>query len=532
MKPISVDISNERSALRSGDRLGELLGALAMLAPPERIIHVGTGAKHFDPLCWLDWPLTEAVVIDAEEQSFDFVERGLGSNTKLCKHAAVVADAVGQVDYFVANNLSENSLVDPALLKMVWPSLAQSHRLKKEALTIDRLVSETKLRSWLIIDCLPAVRILSGATSTLQDATLVCVRALAEAGFRGDPAGADIKGIDSWLAERGFRRLAFISGLNPKIGHAIYGRPAEQPDVLQADAAELEQVRMRSEQLQATLIERDLIVQARESQLDATAGQIAKLNENFVNLVAQRDTLASQLQTAEQSVRACEERSGQLAQQMQSRMTELEQERSRSEQLHLTVVERDVALQAQAVDLEVKAGQITKLNEDLGNTATHRDSLAVQLQTATHNLQASEDRSTQLAQHLQTSTGELEQQRLRNEQLRATLAERDAALHALTEEKQMSAALMAKLNEQILTLTSERDSLAQSIDLKQQNLQSCEQSVLLLRSELEAEITSRERLIAENQELIHRQKLMNEELVKAEGQIGLIKDLLLREQGL
>ena len=36
----------------------------------------------------------------------------------------------------------------------------------------------------------------------------------------------------------------------------------------------------------------------------------------------------------------------------------------------------------------------------------------------------------------------------------------------------------------------------------------------------------------ENQELQHRQQLLQDELVKAEAQIELIKDLLLREPGL
>ena len=50
--------------------------------------------------------------------------------------------------------------------------------------------------------------------------------------------------------------------------------------------------------------------------------------------------------------------------------------------------------------------------------------------------------------------------------------------------------------------------------------------------ELKSVQSTIEALKAENNELNHRQQLMNEELVKAEGQIELIKDLLLREQGL
>ncbi len=42
----------------------------------------------------------------------------------------------------------------------------------------------------------------------------------------------------------------------------------------------------------------------------------------------------------------------------------------------------------------------------------------------------------------------------------------------------------------------------------------------------------RDSLAAENQKILHRQQLMNEELVKAEGQISLIEDLLLIEKAL
>jgi hypothetical protein len=111
-------------------KLSDLLHAFAVLAPPERVIHVVTGSYNSETLCWRDWPLIEAIVIDAEVQGFEHVDAGLNPKIKLFKHCAVPAETFGPVDYFVSNNLSKNGLIDPILLKIVWPSLALSHRTK------------------------------------------------------------------------------------------------------------------------------------------------------------------------------------------------------------------------------------------------------------------------------------------------------------------------------------------------------------------------------------------------------------------
>lgn len=535
MIPISISpsISTIPRGLGSlgASNLSELLHAFAVLAPPERVIHIGPGSRQSESMCWRDWPLTEAILIDAEEHDFEYIETGLNPNTKLHKHSAVLAESVGPADYFVSNNLSENGLVDPTLLRMVWPSLALSHRSKKDALTLDSLALDKTLQSWLLIDCLPAIRILTGATETLKDTTLVCVRALAEPGFRGEPVGTDIKSIDIWLGEQGFKRLAFVTGLNPKIGYAIYGRPAEK-----------------------SLDPQDLpFVKELNQELLAKVAEITKLNEDLNNTAAHRDTLATQLRTSAESLQASEERSRQAAEKLQARSAELDQERARSGQLQETLAERDAALKAKACELEASAAQIAKLNEDLGYTTALRDTLAAQLQTSSESLQASEERSRLAAEQLQGRSAELDQERARTEQLQVTLAERDAALQAkageleanaaqitkLSEDlgntaahRETLAAQLTKLNEQLEHLSAERDSLVERFKSAQQNLQNAEQNLASLKSELETEVFRRERLTAENQELTHRQRLMNEELVKAEGQISLIKDLLLREQGL
>jgi hypothetical protein len=53
------------------------------------------------------------------------------------------------------------------------------------------------------------------------------VRTLAEPGFGGEPVGANIKSINSFLVGQGFKRFAFVTWLNPKIGNAIHGCQVE-----------------------------------------------------------------------------------------------------------------------------------------------------------------------------------------------------------------------------------------------------------------------------------------------------------------
>ena len=99
----------------------------------------------------------------------------------------------------------------------------------------------------------------------------------------------------------------------------------------------------------------------------------------------------------------------------------------------------------------------------------------------------------------------------------------------------MQAALQVELNEaqrQTETQTLAKDKALQELSAAQKSVQTTSAALKGKEAELQAELSRVGALAAENQELAHRQQLMNEELIKAEGQISLIKDLLLREQGI
>ena len=88
---------------------------------------------------------------------------------------------------------------------------------------------------------------------------------------------------------------------------------------------------------------------------------------------------------------------------------------------------------------------------------------------------------------------------------------------------------------QIETLKAEVNSLRQAVDAAYKEHEVANKSIFQLQQQikdLESVRAESNKLKAENDELHQRQLLMNDELVKAEGQISLIKDLLLREQGI
>lgn len=112
----------------------------------------------------------------------------------------------------------------------------------------------------------------------------------------------------------------------------------------------------------------------------------------------------------------------------------------------------------------------------------------------------------------------------RNEQARLA-DERQASVKQLQQEQEAFSNLAAERLAQMEQLTAARNEQARLADVRQSEcntlkirLQEVENSKAMLESQLA--------------ELEHRQQLMNEEMVKAEGQIDLIKDLLLREPGL
>jgi hypothetical protein len=613
MKPLVVSLRTENPLGGSGQSLSVWLNALAVVQRPTRIVHVGIGDGKGESCVWTDWPLTKVLAIDAEPIAVDVLSANPQTHEIIEVQSHVIGETEGRVAYFVASNPSENGLLDPSLLRMVWPSLTLSHQIQRDSSTLDRVAAEMLDAAidasaeplWLILDALPAVSILSGSTKLLDVSSLVCVRALAEAGFRGEPAGADLAAVDRFLEDKGFTRVIYLPGLNPKVGHALYTRKQsiqvkssveseaslQLLQVQQAAEALTVSLQQTLESLQANQAKLDLTLQERDAvratldvtlkERDAAQATSAELGAQLKEQTQAKEQVSQQFEEAKQTTHGLAASLQQSAEGLQATQAKLDttlQERDAARAtLDVTLKERDAA-QATSAELGAQLKEQTQAKEQASQQleeakqSTH--ALTASLQQSSEGLRATQAKLDATLQERDAARATLDVTLKERDAAQATSAElgaqlkeqtlaKDQVLHQLAEAKQSMQSLTASLQQSSENLQAsqakldviirERDTeqakgvalgsqLQEQTKVKDQAVhqlaemrQSCDALTATLKikeTALEAELLQLQRLTAENNELTHRQKLMNEELVKAEGQINLIKDLLLREQGL
>ncbi len=311
MKPLVFGATSTNSLTRSAQSLGLWLNALAVVQQPTRIVHVGIGDGKGESSVWTDWPLTKALAIEVEPITIAVLNTNSQFKALIDVQSQLIAETEGSVAYFVASNPSENGLIDPSLLRMVWPSLTLSHQTQRDATTLDRAAADILNVStdhnaeplWLIIDALPGVRILNGGAKLLEASSLVCVRALAEAGFHGEPAGADVAAVDRLLEEKGFNRVIYLPDLNPKIGHAIYARKKSldviSPAEIEALQAKLDATSQERDAAQANAEALTVKLKTKETALETELGQVQRLRSENQELIHRQQLMNDELMKAE-----------------------------------------------------------------------------------------------------------------------------------------------------------------------------------------------------------------------------------------
>jgi hypothetical protein len=115
----------------------------------------------------------------------------------------------------------------------------------------------------------------------------------------------------------------------------------------------------------------------------------------------------------------------------------------------------------------------------------------------------------------------------RDEQMQRVV-ERDAKVHALSQAKASSDKDVTELTAQLEQIARARDEQAKLAAERATQLSKIEAE----KASLQDKLTAVAQLESSHAELQVRQRLMDEEMIRAEGQIELIKDILLREAGL
>jgi hypothetical protein len=350
--------------------------------------------------------------------------------------------------------------------------------------------------------------------------------------------------------ERHFNRNAELE----REKSALAGQLAEQKKQLLAsnkEVEELTQIRNGLEQEKLTLTSRVQEQQEENSLLLEQLHQVLEELERHFNRNAELEREKSALAGRhEEQLKLVQERQAQLEQLAQAKAA-VESERGREiEALKQTQVQRDqeIALLVQARDEQVQlAAERQAAKEALVREKAELAQAKAQLKLEKSALVGREEEAAKLAQERQAQIEQLaqakaavESERGREiEALKRAQAQRDQEIALLLQARDQQVQLAAERQAANEALIREKAELAQAkaqLEQEKSALAGRHEEQLKLAAdrlkqinELQQQIQSRQ---AGEAELASRQQLMHDEMVRAEAQLDLIKEMLLREPGL
>ena len=461
-----------------------ILDLLKNLTPPDTLIHVGAGGGVGGLHAWRQWDVPDALVIDPDPQRleawFPAVSEG---RPQWRSEAALLADEEEtQRPFYRSTYPSEDGLVPTDRLKSIWPGLHERGRELRSTRRLDVVLNTPEYQAfqtagshWVIVDCLPALPVLRGAGDHLARWSVLCVRVILDPETLSEP-GAGLKEIRSELGESGFRLLTVVESNHPAVGTAVFVKDwrvclapllEERTQALAQTRRERDAARQSQAAREARIGELDqALAQARQA-LEQARGQVAEASQRLEGITAERD----------QAIQAREE-AGAAVGQLESRLGALAQEKAA---LQKRIQELEAAAQAQA--------------QALAQTRQERDA-------ARQSQAAREARIGELDQALAQARQALEQ-------ARGQAAEANQRLEGMTAERDQANAQRNRLQAQVESLQKEKAVMKDRLD------------------ELAAKQAEADKALVETDQ---RQRLIDEEIIKAEAQIDLIKDILLREK--
>jgi DNA-binding response OmpR family regulator len=282
----------------------------------------------------------------------------------------------------------------------------------------------------------------------------------------------------------------------------------------------------------------------RLKELEVAQASLAELKNQHAGVTAQVQTLTESLAAESNRRTSAEQQAAELETRRAELEKELEQRSQAQEQLRKELAEQQTRLDAQVETHQGEVGNLsTKLKEldaaqnALAELKTQHSSVTAQVQSLTESLATESDRRTSAEQQTAELQArrvelekELEQRALAQEKLRKELAEQQVQLNAQVEthqgevgnlstrlkELEVAQAALAELKTQHSSVTSQVQSLTESLATESGRRSNAEQQTVELqarRTELEKELAQRsqaqEKLRAE---LVAHEQLLGEQL--------------------
>jgi|GEM_PF-1501728 len=571
-----------------------LRGLLDPAVNPQGTLHGATilvvgGGAGADLPHWRALRGARLVVWEPQPNFADALRRNLNTHEGESVVIAAVAPVAGEITLRVLNNPRESGIQPPTRLLDYQPRLSWVCDLTVPAQTLTQAVEPLQLAHdmphLLVLDAPgQAGAILQSGTAALQNFTWLALRVGSQALYEEDVHGDEVCDL---LQHAGFDLVADDLDVLPPHREMLWRRNSLKLEVLQwqrqHDAAVAELAEVRAELLlkntevvqlstQATALLQENQQCQSELQITTSAHQVSEdARQAAVDLAAAREGKLNSAQAA-LAVHQAE-----LTQQA----AELARWRALTEQQQHQI---DAMVQAQAAaehSAAERLAQIDALGEDKAQLTAARDeqiALAaeqhVQIEQLTTAKAAAEHSAAERAQHIEAllqaqaaaeqtvaerqvqidslSRDKAQLTRARDEQTKLA-TDRQAQVESLTKARAAAEQIAAERAKQIDVLQQAKAAADRNVEAQatQAELLATEKAQLLTnrealakdKADLERQLQAQTKATLEltqllkvtetdNGDLMKRQHLLSEELLRAEVQIELIKDLLLREPGL
>ena len=588
---MKVPSTDDRVPLMQADQLPLdtpclVLDELRRLYPVRGLVHVGAGDSLHE-LFYADWGLSSVLLLEADEDRCATLAISVQGRSGWTVVNALVDQQPGPVEFLLASNPRASGVVDPERFQFVWRNLRTVERRPMTATPLQALMAAPTVSdnpgpayNWLLVDCLPARPVLDGVGVWNGAFDVVVARALLLPDGEA-VAGAGHDEIETSMRARGYRRMGVLKAGHPAIGQLVYVKDwkaalslhmhesDERIALLDAECkralaartdlqSEVAQLRLSAdscallhaaalaglrEELQAARAglaehsedhaQRQQLIDQQQAQINQLQAQVDRHKLREAQSQLQVDTLQAELGSRDSAIadqlRSMAEQASALANQTQRL----------DEQAHaLTLAE------AKLVNLEQELGERDQLRTDLALAkalAAQGDASVVEGQARMLELQAMLEQCQAQRDAQLEKTREQADELVEQKRQTTYWQQSQAPAKALADgQAQQLAALLPRIDEQerflsdrqqqIDRLTRDHDEHARVSSERLYHIEGLMKTQAEQTQRLQEQAQRMEVLERERGELDNRQRLLDQEIVKAQAQLELIKDVVLREK--
>lgn len=275
--------------LKPSIQLTAWLDVLNAAIPLSGILGVGAGVGLSSWVKWLEQqPNITALLIEGDDEQYKQLRKKIASLPSFQARKDVIVGKTAVSNFYQTNNAAESGILPIEALQKLWPNLCLKQKITIDMpLTLDDLALDIEADvNWLVVDCLPAADLLSGAKKLLETVDVVLARVVSGQTLELiEPA--NFARVEQLLVDTGFRFLSLFPERHPSIGLAIFIRDIEQIKKVKAAALDVLQNELKA-------------LHDEHSQLVTTGMAEKKAKEKAL---AQRDQLQKEKTAAEQALK-------------------------------------------------------------------------------------------------------------------------------------------------------------------------------------------------------------------------------------